>query len=1222
MSEAWQQKVVKAREAGYSWDDINGYAAKKRKEAEDAGYNTKEIDGYFGYNGPGNADKRIADTVKTNMEAANPPNETGEKRPVKNLWEAFGHGLQGSSTGLPIRNELPDTSIPADPGFAMHVADMAGEFIGDIPAGVVGLVAGGAVGTAVEPGGGTVLGAGAGTFALPTAIKETYKDLILSGETLGARDFAGRVAGVAWKTTKAAITGAVTFATGGAVEAAMAPVALGAITKGAIRAGAEVVTATTVGKGLEGQLPEPMDFVDGAILVAGAKVAGHAAELPTKVVTDMKAKLGQRWVDTGQKPVFSAADAEHDPMLRVDLQSPVQPKVEADMSVTKTDSEPLIIPKIKEFATNETGTLKLPEQKVIEPPSDPDVATVLSRIGNSSEPKPTFAEWGQQLYKEMIDDKAPLNRLIKAATEGKAIEDANNPEFLQSLTDGSPGLAHYAITKNMVDFAGEKIGPSLREIDNKFKGQDSNNFWGYVIAKRALEQEAKNKETGFDKIAAQKVVDKFSKNKDFQEGDRQLQDLQNQASRWLVDGDLMSEKGYNQMVAANKAFVPFHRVGDVGEIKSSKTAGKGKKAFNPIKAFTGSTEKIIDPRISIMKNMFLLRAVADRNQANRATVDSLKESGLAEFVHSPPKPIKVTDKELASLGDEAGVDLSDVDFSIFRPNSHALKPDEIMVYRKGKPEVWKVDREVADIVKGLDQQSRGVWDKLVSFPTKVQRLAITLAPTFPLRQIFMDLPWRFITEEKGRNTVADYITGLREVTGNGPLYDQFLRSKAAHATIYTASKKYAESGLLENMQRTDFWGGAWNFVKTPVDALHAWGNMLEDAKRVGEYANRIKAGESKEKAAYEAQGSYLNFNRAGTVSRRLNALIPFFAAHLNGMEKSVSALVKRPWQTSMRAAAVITLPILTAWALNKDKEWYKEAPDWKKDLAVPFHFGPDDGGTTLWLPLPPVFNFIYGALPRRTMEAFVNENPHAWHDVQNSLLGAVAPPTLLATAMLPVMEHVANYSFFQGRPLVSDQLQKSVLAPERFTAYTSETAKGLSRFVNDLPLLRDMELSPIVIENYVSGWSAGMGQLALKASDTALIKSGLIEDPVKPEMGLSDLPFAQSFFTRYPAASSNSVDIFYNRLNKMEQAKGSLDKALQGLDLGRYEELMNKHPEALAKLGNSKEALANQRQFADDITNNKALTPKDKRQLLDMTYGMMVVEAQMANELMDAIDEK
>lgn len=231
-------------------------------------------------------------------------------------------GWQQSVTGLATRGSLPDVQAAEDSAWYERFASSLAAIAGDVPAMVPGFLGGAAAGSAVGgaagsvvPGvgtaagavGGSVIGGFAGAGALPAGLRAAMMEGYRKGEIVDGNDFLRRALHVAWETAKGGTVGAATGAAGIAAKAAL-PVAAGAMTKGVATTAAEVGALVTVGKALEGQLPDPQDFVDAAVLIGGLKSAAATT-----------GKLHVIYERTGKAPLEVVADARRDPTLAAEL---------------------------------------------------------------------------------------------------------------------------------------------------------------------------------------------------------------------------------------------------------------------------------------------------------------------------------------------------------------------------------------------------------------------------------------------------------------------------------------------------------------------------------------------------------------------------------------------------------------------------------------------------------------------------------------------------------------------------------------------------------------------------------------------------------------------------------------------------------------------------------------------------------------------------------------
>jgi hypothetical protein len=404
--------------------------------------------------------------------------------------------------------------------------------------------------------------------------------------------------------------------------------------------------------------------------------------------------------------------------------------------------------------------------------------------------------------------------------------------------------------------------------------------------------------------------------------------------------------------------------------------------------------------------------------------------------------------------------------------------------------------------------------------------------------------------------------------------------------------------------------------------------------------------------------------------------MPFLTARLNGMEKAARGMMggslevlsggrlsnktstgipysARQFWTN--GAVAITVPALASWWLYKDQEWYKAMPDWQKDNAI-FVIPPTPFTGPIPIPAPPLLGPIFAGTPRRLMEAFAEDNPHAFDNLGPSLFAGLAGPTefVSASVLQPLVEHIANYSFMKNQPLVSPDTVRGVGAAEQFNHYSSSVARGLSRFVNDVPLLSNMKLSPPVIDNYIRYWAGEPGQMAVQAVNAG-VNAGKINQP--PAQKFSDWPGVSSWQVRYPSASAQPITDFYDRSNQFDQVHGSLTALMKDGDLARFKEIADKNPsaaayhmmrfqdepadvdasrymdilsQASAKADWQDLSLYKQGQtavkaasvYANKVWEDPRLSPMDKRNILDQTYAILQVISERTNEALDRAESR
>lgn len=316
--------IPRAKEAGFTDEEINGYVSKVGGNAISAGFSQQEVMDGFGIKDV-DADA-FRSTFQQNIDNWHKANSTGEGQPPKELSisDAFNIGFSNSNTGLMTSGKLPQELPPNAPGYQKAIASV-GQFYGDAPFIIGGSVVG-AIGAA-ETGPFAPFVGGAMGFGLNESIRQSLIDTYKNGQFKDFSDFYSRVLPIAWETAKAATLGAVMPAAGGmaeqaAVNALAKPVATKAISattasvaQTTARLGAEYGSMVEVGSLLNGHIPTAQDFEDGAWgflgVIAGVKVAGKSAE----AVGAAKSALMETFVKTGTPPDQVIVDAKSNPSV-------------------------------------------------------------------------------------------------------------------------------------------------------------------------------------------------------------------------------------------------------------------------------------------------------------------------------------------------------------------------------------------------------------------------------------------------------------------------------------------------------------------------------------------------------------------------------------------------------------------------------------------------------------------------------------------------------------------------------------------------------------------------------------------------------------------------------------------------------------------------------------------------------------------------------------------
>lgn len=659
-----------------------------------------------------------------------------------------------------------------------------------------------------------------------------------------------------------------------------------------------------------------------------------------------------------------------------------------------------------------------------------------------------------------------------------------------------------------------------------------------------------------------------------------LVDWQNGTLQWLRDSGILNGEQYLKLVAENQSRIPGYREPQrTAKREQVRGPGPGLTTYDPVKEFLGSGSKIEDIQQSLLGDAFLRMQLATRNKLNRTLADNLQPLNLAGKVRDPALKLNLTIDELREIVDAAngpakGLMTPPDNYGIWRVINKAAKPDEVPIFRDGKLEKWKFeDPELTRYIKGFNDQAQAELWKITSKFAKMLRFGVVMNPLFPVRLAGYDIPWQFITKPEMRNTLFGYFEGLAHSAlyragTTTPTYDAWLRSGGAERVFDGLTKsQFIKDNLANKPTDSSFLDGVANAINSPYHALRAWAQINSEAQRVGRFSQGLRAGETPLRAGVASSESA--FHRAsfgGPVLRNINQNIPFMAAYINslnqtfrsqlGIGQTITGQKYNALAFTAKAAAVITMPMLMQYYGYQDKDWYKAAPDWQKDNGLFFPIGgtPDKPDHVLFYKYPPLLSFIYGGLPRRLLAAYQSENP----DVELSkgwqgLLGSALPPGLQYTILQPLIENLSNHSWFTGQPIMSPDVIKNFTGQpqQQFNQYSTETAKTISKFMHDTPILNDVPLSPWQIDHLIQGWAGTAGDAAVRYTEMAAKKAGLLPD-VGPGMKFpEDYPLFRSWAVRFPSASAQPIKDFYDR---MAVRQGIHDSLVKDMTLGHFDD--------------------------------------------------------------------
>jgi len=1247
----WADEVATYQALGATPDQIEQEAIRVRNERLQFGATPEEVDAYFGIKQPDMApvkaliDENLAAAKPKEGEAAAAPSD-----PIDSFWESVGAGFGMSSTAMAVKAAMGKTIAPTqmlneNAPMAYRIGMSAGQIAGDLPA----IAAASLATTAALPAAGTLaLGAaiGATTSALPTAIRESLMEFYEKEDVKDFGEWWGRASGVFLDTLKSGATGALAMGAGGKVAGALAGRGAAATTVGAARVGTEIGVMTSVGSALEGEVPKLQDFTDAAALVTGIHAAVGATGAAAK-------KLRTIYAKTGIKPSQVLEDAVTNPAIKEKLvnegtEMPKEYEQYVEPVAPKPEKAPSPVPVEKPVA----------DQKPVL--SDAENA-ILSKIGVKADKKSSYSM--DKFYADYVDKLSPF-KIVDEMVRGKKsseLDTIDSTYQMARLLSDTRGMAVTFIEQGPRDFKTNKTVAKpllgiLNSVDNVEK------FRAYVVAKRALELESRKLKSGFDPEAAAKVVAENSK---YEKAANDLVDYSNAALKYLADSGMISRKEYKAMVAAGKNYIPLKRISEEGEALSR--AG----AKNPVRGYKGSDLAAADPFLSLIENTELYVKAAQHNEFKKSIIKELEdadgkfiENELIEKVAKKQIPVSVSESELSTLFKDLGVemDAEGIDFTIFRAANKSLAPNEFIVKRNGKTEIYAVkDPLLAEAFKALDGNYEPLSPilKVAKAFTTVKRLGITLATPFQFRNLFKDQISSGVFSKYGTLPFMDVARSFKHLWDKDGVYYDWLSSGAGAGTFLDATtsldaiiKQFEGKAGKINLSR--------NLILKPYHAAEALGSMFENATRIAAY-KRASGGKfdpaSVRRGAFEAREITIDFQRIGAKMQAFNMMTAFSNVGIQGVDRVIRVFKEgTPEQRAQvlgRGLMYIAAPSLLLWWANRDDERVKEIERWEKDINwilatddwqplkqgenpsdYPKHLIRENNGlfevnrgVIYRFPKPEIIGQIFGSMTERTLDAFFTDNPHLYKDFESTIIKSLVP-AFTPDVALPVVEQAVNKSFFTDSDLVPHNLA-GLLPQERYTEYTSETAKLLGKFITQLTpqMYRDRKGAsidtPIVIDNYIRSWTGTLGVQAVQIADTLLKAAGVAEFKIKPLSTLKDNPFVGSFVVRYPRSKTVSTIDFEEIAKRNSMYIATMKKARERAAFSTSEQFLDKRladiektyqdfPHKFIDFSSTLKAMSRQSAQIQMITAMPNMDPDEKRQQIDSLYHLMIEQARVS----------
>lgn len=780
----------------------------------------------------------------------------------------------------------------------------------------------------------------------------------------------------------------------------------------------------------------------------------------------------------------------------------------------------------------------------------------------------------QRVIENAWDSNYSIKRAVEVLQEkgnSQELKASENAYLLTRLTSGIGDKITSMLSNGYIDENGNKLFPGLNQLGELLNNdiERFNDLRAYLVAQRDLEYKAKKLKTGIRTMDSKAIVEELKNDTQIQEASKIIYDTLDGVLQYAVNNKLITPNNAKVLRESNAFYVPMQRVlGTTGN-----NVGRKGAVADIIKARTGSELDIKDVLENIVTNSANIIQQVENNLVIKALYNQGESVGLTGSIYDeidpPMKKIGTTNLETwKSELESQGVDINKIDFDktidIFVPNNNIDEKNQIVSFidNRGQRRYLQFHDEILfKTLTGLDRESTSrvlnFFDKL----NKPLRYGATLGNLgFALPNMLSDTVQASIYSEAGFIPIIDTAIGTLDVLASknktvrnfmnkvapqyadkvNMMYYLYEQSGATSATKIGQERKSAQM-LMKDIYGTnnsESLGIKENFkpLKRLLDIMTYIPELSEQSTRFRvfeknlEYYRRngMEEIDARIQAALQSRDATQDFSRMGKSMREVNKLVPFSAARVGSSYTFLEKIQANPKRTSMRIAILMAIS-MGIKALTSDDDEINELNQRKKDDNFVFKIG--EQIITIKKPqgiLRSMINlsdYIIDLTSGNIEEGKEGERLAEWlcnAIMDNSIADDVTG--LVPSAITPIVENAINKDFYYNTDIVKSY-DLELPDSEQYYDYNSQLAIWLGKIFN---------YSPAKIDNFISGYFAGLGTQVTNIIDWMLSKTGVI--PEKPYMGLESNSIGKRFFIN-ANTNSASLDELYDLKTELTKKK-------------------------------------------------------------------------------------
>ena len=631
-------------------------------------------------------------------------------------------------------------------------------------------------------------------------------------------------------------------------------------------------------------------------------------------------------------------------------------------------------------------------------------------------------------------------------------------------------------------------------------------FWAGV--KRGTRFDREGREQLFEKDDIQKAEDLrkqfLAMGVDFEAIQKEWIQFNNGLVKYLKDTGVLTEAAAKEFVKYSD-YIPFYRQAD-GEETVGPQVFASLSGVRAPKKLKGSETPIAEFLETVVRNVQYSIEAGMKNVAAQRAVNTAVAIGQAN-----------------------------------RLNYVSSAPNVVKVLENGKTSYYETkDMLFVEAMKSLNLGDLP-FIGLLAGPANLLRNLVTKDPAFMLANMMRDSMSAWVSSGVKMTPMVDTLTNFtKALRGQNPEYAALLNSGVIGGYDYSqgveiSARRFDRALRKEAGVYTPAEQLARPFVSL-WDALEKGTTASDAATRMEVYKKTLAETGNEAEALFRAV-EVMNFNRKGNnpLVRVLTAAVPFLNARMQGLDVLYRAAFGRGTEANakeiqksffIRGMTIAALSTMYWMLASEDDEWKRQEQETRDNYWI---LG------DVKIPIPFEIGVLFKVIPERILEySFGDDTGKDFLKSMTRQLTSTLSFNPIPQTALPLIESVTNYSFFTGRPIVSQGLE-DVSPAYKIAPGTSRVGELIGGATKDLPTA--LQISPVKIDEMIRGYTGTIGGYMMDLFDAIYDMN-------------TDAPKAAKRFEQMPVIRRFAVDpLARGQVTAYYELKNSVDEAVRTANL-------------------------------------------------------------------------